>query len=149
MKTALDILNEKNRAIITVSSEATVADAIRTMAEHQIGAVVVKQEGSFCGIYTERDFLRNSLEEGFDPKTARIRDFMTCDLISAAWDDPVYRLMDRMLGKRIRHLLVEKEGRHIGLLSIGDVIRAGLNETREQLKSVSWDYYEDWKWKKK
>ncbi len=149
MKTALDILTEKNREMITVTPETTVYEAAKIMVANHIGSVIVKEGDTLHGIYTERDFLKNSLEEGFDPKTEKVSDYMTCNLIFALWDDPVYKLQDMMLGKRVRHLLVEKDGQYIGLLSIGDVTKAGLNETQEHLKSVSWNYYEDWKWKKK
>jgi CBS domain-containing protein len=149
MKTALDILNEKNREMITITPETTVYEAAKVMVENHIGSVIIKEGDTLHGIFTERDFLKNSLQDGFDSKTAKVKDYMTCNLIFVMWDDPVYKLQDMMLGKRVRHLLVEKDGKYIGLLSIGDVTKAGLNETQAHLKSVSWNYYEDWKWKKK
>jgi len=81
-----------------------------------------------------------------------IKELMTKSVISAPFDDTVYNLMDKFLGKRLRHLLIEKNGKYIGLLSIGDVIKATLQEKTDELNDlktmVSWDYYEDWKWSK-
>jgi len=97
--------------------------------------------------------MRNMKIEGFDPEKALIRDYMTKNLISAPVTDTVYNLMDKFLGKRLRHLLIEKDGHYIGILSIGDVIKVTLREKTEELNElkamVSWDYYEDWGWKKR
>lgn len=149
MKTAGDMLKEKNPEMICAPPDATVFEAARIMAVNNIGAVLIKDGDTLYGIYTERDYLQDSVKEGFDPKKAPVRDFMTCNLIFVSYDDPIYKLQDMMLGKRIRHLLVKKEEKYVGLLSAGDVTRASLNETQDKLKSVSWNYYEDWKWDKK
>jgi signal-transduction protein with cAMP-binding, CBS, and nucleotidyltransferase domain len=89
------------------------------------------------------------LEEGFDAKTARLRDNMSVNLISANVDDPAYKLYDKFLGRRIRHLLVEEGGDYIGILSVGDVMKATLQQATEDLEElnqmVSLEYYENWK----
>lgn len=149
MKTAEDILNEKNRAIITIASDATVFDALKVMVENNIGSVLVKENEHYVGIYTEREFVHNSIQENFNPKTAMIRDFMVEDLITANYDETVHELQDILLGKCLRHVLIQKEGHMIGIISAGDVTRADLVEHESQIKSISWDYYENWKWKKK
>lgn len=149
MKTAGDILKEKNREMISISPDSAIIEAARTMAVNNIGAVIIRQNDEILGIYTERDYLQDTVKEGFDPGKARVQDYMTCNMIFADWNDPIHKLQDMMLGRRIRHLLIRKGGHSIGLLSAGDVTRATLNESQEKLKSVSWNYYEDWKWKKK
>ena len=89
------------------------------------------------------------LEEGFDPKNARIRDHMSENLITANVDEQALELYDKFLGRRIRHLLVEEGGDYIGLLSVGDVMRANLQQKIEELDElnhlVSLEYYENWK----
>jgi len=78
-----------------------------------------------------------------------IKDQMLTDLYSASYDEPIYLILDKILGKRIRHILVEKAGKYIGILSAGDVTKACLNERTKEMESISWDYYENWRWKPK
>ena len=153
MKTAEEILNEKNRSIISVPSETLVIETIKVMVRSRIGAILVTEDGKIVGIWTERDLLEDTTKEKFDPRRMRIREVMTTKLISAPHTDPVYQLLDKFLGLRIRHLLIEKDGQYIGLLSWGDVIKAYLNIKQEELRKlnamVSWEYYENWRWEKK
>jgi len=149
MKTANDILKEKEGSIVCVGPDETVQEALRTMVDHNIGSVFVKEEDVFVGIYTERDLLQDTVKEGFDPKAARLRDRMTSNLLFAQHDTPLHKLQDLILGKRIRHMLIMKEGEALGVLSAGDVMKAQMNEMSKDLKSVSWDYYENWCWKGK
>jgi signal-transduction protein with cAMP-binding, CBS, and nucleotidyltransferase domain len=78
---------------------------------------------------------------------------MSTGLKSATHTDTVYMLKDKFLGLRLRHLLIEKEGKYIGLLSTGDIIKASLREKDLELKDlnaiVSWEYYENWRWRKR
>lgn len=153
MQTAADILMEKDREMISVSPDTTIMDALKVMIEFRIGAIIVKDGDTLVGIWTERDLMRNVLTDGFDVNTARIGDFMTKRLFSVQHTASVYSLQDQFLGKRLRHLLVEKEGELIGILSAGDVMKATLTEKSQELEalnaSIKWDYYEDWKWKKR
>ena len=93
--------------------------------------------------------MRNSLDEDFDPATARIGDYMTPGVKFAAHTDSAYELMDKFLGLRLRHLLIDKKGEFIGLLSVVDVMRTARPEkTREfeELHTVAtWEYYEEWR----
>jgi signal-transduction protein with cAMP-binding, CBS, and nucleotidyltransferase domain len=121
------------------------------MNARKVGAILVTRDGKPVGIWTERDLMRNILDAAFDPKTTRIEDVMTKDLISASHTDTVYNLMDKFLGLRVRHLLVEKDGETIGMISGGDVMKASIQEKDEELKQlntmVGWDYYENWCWR--
>ncbi|MCK5004434.1 MAG: CBS domain-containing protein [Candidatus Aminicenantes bacterium] len=152
MKSAEEILYEKGTKIISVSEQTTIDNVIRTMLENKIGAIIVKENEEVIGIWTERDLLRNISIDKVDTESTPVKDLMTKGIISAPHDDTVYNLMDKFLGKRLRHLLIEKNGKYIGLLSIGDVIKATLQEKSDELNDlktmVSWDYYEDWKWSK-
>jgi signal-transduction protein with cAMP-binding, CBS, and nucleotidyltransferase domain len=90
-----------------------------------------------------------ALEEGFDARTALLKDKISENLISANADEVVYQLYDKFLGKRIRHLLIEDEGEFIGLISVGDVMKANLQQKAEEFADlnhkVSLEYYENWK----
>jgi CBS domain-containing protein len=153
MKIALDIIEDKNAGIVSVPLDSTICDAAKLMVEKRIGAMMVKEGDNYVGIWTERDLLRNILEPNFDPKTALIKDYMSTQLKSAPHTDTIYQLLDKLLGLRIRHLIIEKEGKIIGLISKRDITRATLvrksKEYEELNKMVNWDYYEDWKWNKK
>lgn len=152
-RTAEDILNEKGSAIVCVPPDTTIYDALKLMNEHKIGAMLVEEHGNICGIWTERDLMQDILLPDFNPKTARIGDYMTKDLETVSYDTPVYQMADKLLGLRIRHLVIERDGKKIGLLSAGDIIRAGLQFRTEEWKEldriVHLKYYDEWKWNKK
>jgi signal-transduction protein with cAMP-binding, CBS, and nucleotidyltransferase domain len=153
MKNAEDILKEKGMDLIFVDESSTIEEALRKMVENKIGAILVKSGGKISGIWTERDLMRNTLLQGFDAGTAKIKDYMVTGLISAPANCSVYMLMDKFLGLRLRHLLIEKDGEYVGMLSTGDVIKATLNEKNKDLKELnailSWEYYENWRWSNK
>ncbi|MCP5045560.1 MAG: CBS domain-containing protein [bacterium] len=152
MKTAGDILREKKSEMIFVDEETTIAEAVSVMVKHKIGAILIKRDGKVIGIWTERDLLKNTAESGFDCKASKIKDYMSTGLKSAPVTDSVYMLMDKFLGLRLRHLLIEKNEEYIGMLSAGDIMKETLNQKTSELKHlnaiVSWDYYENWMWDK-
>jgi signal-transduction protein with cAMP-binding, CBS, and nucleotidyltransferase domain len=149
MKTAEDIIEDKHREIVSISWDQTVYQTCRKMVDTKIGAILVKKGEEFVGIWSERDLLRNITAEGFDPKTAIVGDYMTSPLRTASHSTRIYKLEEMFLGLFLRHILIEKNGEYIGMLSIGDVLRADLLEKERQFKDlndfVSWDYYENWK----
>jgi len=153
MKTAEELLNEKGAEIISVLPNTYIFDALTKMAEYNIGSILIEEDGEILGIWTERDLMKNTWTENFDSKKALIKDYKTKKLITAKHSDNVYNMMDVFLGKRLRHLLVKKADKYIGLLSIGDVVKAKLNEKTKELDQlhamVSWEYYSNWQWKKK
>ena len=153
MRTAEQIVRDKDRRLIAVSPDATIAEALRLMIDNQIGAMLIKESDQIVGIWTERDLLRNTMTAGFYPETARIGDYMSRGLPSAPHDDSCFQLLDKFLGLRRRHLLIKKDDQYLGLLSIGDVIKSCLQAKDEELRKlnafVSWEYYENWRWRKK
>ena len=152
-KTAEDILNEKGSEMFTIGSEALVADAIAFMNKNKVGAILVRDGAKYVGIWTERDLLKNVLNTGFDPSTAKIGDHMQTKLICAQHDEGLFHLIDKFLGLRVRHLLIQREGQYIGMLSAGDVMRAALQQRTEELERlqdiVKLDYYDEWRWQRK
>lgn len=148
-RTAKDILKDKGGHMVTINSDATVYQALLAMTQNKVGSIVIVEEEKIVGIWTERDLMFRALEEGFDPKTARLRDNMSENIISANVEEHAYQLYDKFLGRRIRHLLIEEDGEYIGLLSVGDVMKANLQQKTEEFEElnhmVSLEYYENWK----
>jgi signal-transduction protein with cAMP-binding, CBS, and nucleotidyltransferase domain len=154
MKTAAEILAKKGRKLITIPAERTIYEALTKMTEHKVGSILVSQgkDSNIVGIWTERDLMRNTLVAGFEPRTALIGDYMTTGLHSAPLHATVHVLKDRLVGLFIRHILIKEAGVYIGLLSMGDIIRASLlaqdQHIRELKAEVSWEYYEQWGWER-
>jgi signal-transduction protein with cAMP-binding, CBS, and nucleotidyltransferase domain len=150
MKTAEDIVNQKGGKMVSVPGETTIQDALELMIEKKLGAVLVTDQGQTVGIWTSRDLMRNVVVKDFDPRRAVVRDYMSAPLLSAPHTDTPYNMMDKFLGRRINHLLIEKQGRYIGILSSGDVMKAVIQDKSEELSQlrsmVSWEYYEEWRW---
>ncbi len=148
-RTARDILQEKGGQMITVSSDATVYQAVKIMAQNRVGSVVIVDEGRIVGIWTERDLMYRVIDDEFNAKTELIGQSMTKVLITANLEDQAYQLYDKFLGRRIRHLLIEEGGEYVGILSVGDVMRANLQQRAEEYRDlnemVSLEYYENWK----
>lgn len=152
MKTAEDILKSKGGEIVAVSPDTTLEKALEVMITKKIGSIFVRENGNIIGVWTERDLMHDVLDPDFSPQKARIADYMARDLHYAPSTDSIYSLLDKFLGKRLRHLLIKKNDEFIGMLSTGDVIKADLNDKTRELKElnaiVSWEYYENWRWDK-
>lgn len=153
MKTANDIVAQKGGEIFSVDHRTPLKTALEGMVAKNVGSVVVTKDDQPVGIWTSRDLMRNLLAEGFDPVNRPIESYVLRTIYSAPHSDTAYNLMDKFLGLRVNHLLIEKEGRFIGMLSTGDVMKAMITEKNEELEKlntmVSWEYYEEWKWKPK
>ena len=130
MKTAEDIVKDKNKEIVAVTKTQTVAEAIDLMNEKKIGAVLVQEDDDIVGIWTERDFLRSSSDPSFDPKNARIGDHMSSPVHFAEYDATLTQLEETFLGLYLRHIPVKKNDRVVGMVSIGDVPYPAREELR-------------------
>lgn len=150
MKTANDIIVDKNSEIVHVTKSQTLAEAIDLMNQNKIGAILVKEGDEMVGIWTERDYLRSSSEPGFDPKTTQVGDHMTSPLHFASHDATLTELEEMFIGLYLRHIPIKKGNQFLGMVSIGDVLRANLLEKDQQIKKLnsmaSWHYYENWGW---
>ena len=122
MNTAEDMVRDKGGDIISVAAITTISTALQVMVKNKVGAILIKEDDQIVGIWTERDLMRNTLIQGFDPGSARIGVYMVEPIRSASHTDTVYNLMDKFLGLRLRHSPIEKNGRYVGLLSVGDVM---------------------------
>jgi len=151
--TAEDLLAEKGSEIVSVAPDATVFEALKVMSERKLGAILVKENELFIGIWTERNLVGDTIREGFDARTVKIRDYMSSPVVTTPHDTPLYSLMDKILGLRVRHMLIERDGQPIGLLSARDVMKEALRLRVAQLNEldqiVKLQYYDQWKWERK
>lgn len=149
MRTAKDIVDDKQASLLTVPASTTVYDALLIMTKHRVGSIVVTSEDKICGIWTERDLMFSVLAPDFDAKSTLVENNYSERLITADATEDVYQLYDKFVGKRIRHLLVMEGDQYIGLISVGDVMKASLRERADEISSlnqkVSLEYYENWK----
>jgi CBS domain-containing protein len=153
LKTAEDIILDKNNEIVSVTRTQTVAEAIDLMNKNKIGAILIEEDNDLIGIWTERDYLRGSSDPTFDAKSAQVGDHMTSPLHFAQHDATLTQLEEMFLGLYVRHIPVKKDNQFIGMVSIGDVLRANLLDKDRQIKELnsmaSWQYYENWGWERK
>jgi CBS domain-containing protein len=137
MKTVKQILDVKGYKLHSVHSDASVYDAMQRMAHEDVGALVVVDDGVLSGIMSERDYARKVILKGRHSKNTPVGEIMTRDVICVTSDTRVDMCMSVMTEKRIRHLVVRDEERLAGVISIGDVVKAVIEDqqfTIEQLE---------------
>lgn len=138
MKIVEQLLSVKSSDIWSIDPDALVFDAITLMAEKGIGALLVVKDQRVVGILSERDYARKVLLKGRSSRQTPVRDIMTADVIFASPEQTVEECMGLMTNKRIRHLPVMAGDRLVGVISIGDLVKAVIadqQETIEQLES--------------
>ncbi|MCK5422977.1 MAG: CBS domain-containing protein [Deltaproteobacteria bacterium] len=123
-----DLLKIKNRGVLTIEPGASVYDAITKMADKQIGALVVTEGNKVVGIITERDYARKVILQGKSSKSTSVREIMTGRVIYVQPNQKIEECMVLMTEKRIRHLPVLDGDMLVGMISIGDVVRAVISE---------------------
>lgn len=133
--TVRDMLRGKD-AVHSVAPDDTVLDALRLMAERNIGAVLVLSGSNIEGIFSERDYARKVILLGKTSKETLVREIMTTRVVSVEPDTTADECMQLMTDNRIRHLPVTERGRLSGIISIGDVVRAVLAEHRFTIDSL-------------
>jgi len=132
-----DVLAAKGHRLVSVSAKSSVADAIRTMHAQKVGAVLVPDaEGCPVGIFTERDVIRLYAdgERDFDRLTVEAR--MTCSLVVGRLSMSVDEALALMTDRRFRHLPVVEEGKLLGLVSIGDLVKIRLDEAAQEAQAL-------------
>jgi CBS domain-containing protein len=124
-----DVLRRKGDFVATVPPDTDVAALLRALAEHNIGAVVVSANGTtVAGIVSERDVVRAMRTVGAAILASPVSDIMTADVTVAGPGDPVDNVMRMMTERRIRHVPVVSDGRLVGIISIGDVVKSRIDE---------------------
>ncbi|MCJ7565807.1 MAG: CBS domain-containing protein [Candidatus Aminicenantes bacterium] len=140
MKTVKDILEDKAKAVWSISPKAKVFDALKLMSEKEIGALMVQDEkGGIRGIISERDYARKVILLGKASKETMVEEIMTPEksMYFIKSSTTVEECMVLMTGKHIRHLPICEEGKFIGLISIGDVIKSLLTEKEDLIEQLS------------
>ena len=133
------ILDEKSGDVLQIDGGATVFEAITQMVEANVGALLVTEEGEIVGIMTERDYLRRVTLQGRTDKETAVREIMTSPLYVATPDTSVEECMALMTDRRIRHVPVVSEGKVVGIVSIGDLVRFTSKQQAFEIKYLT-DY---------
>lgn len=128
MKTVKQLLDSKGHDVWSISPETSVFDAIRLMAEKEVGALLVVEGVRLVGIVSERDYARKVILKEKSSQETLIKDIMTTRVIYAYPDQTVEECMALMTEKRIRHLPVLDGGQLLGIISIGDLVKAIIAE---------------------
>lgn len=131
MKTVNQLLQGKGHDVWSVSPDTSVFEALKLMADKNIGAVLVLEKGQVVGIFSERDYARKVILRGKSSKKTLVSQIMTTGVISIRPDQTVNKCMALMTDKRIRHLPVLKDnGELVGVISIGDVVKSIISDQR-------------------
>jgi CBS domain-containing protein len=136
MRTVNQLLDGKGRQIIAIGPQAPVLDAIRLMAEHGIGALLVMEGSKLLGILSERDYARKVILKGRSSADTRVEEIMSAEVKSVGPDRSVHGCMRTMTEARIRHLPVIEDGVVVGMLSIGDLVKAVIEDQQLEIEQL-------------
>lgn len=131
------VLDQKGSRTFSVSPDTSVFDALALMAEHDIGAVLVLDNDELKGIFTERDYARKLVLKGLTSKAAKVGDMMTTNVQTVAPGEMLGAVMNTMTRRRFRHLPVVDDGRIVGIITIGDVVKAVIEEQEATIQQLS------------
>ena len=136
MKTVRELLEGKGGSIHTIAPGARVYEALELMAAKEIGALLVIEEGRLAGILSERDYARKVILHGKSSQEIAVRDIMTARLVTVRPSQSVDECMTLVTDHRIRHLPVMEGERLVGVVSIGDLVKAVIEDQRETIKQL-------------
>jgi CBS domain-containing protein len=136
MQTVGQLLNVKGTDVFSVTPQDSVLHAIEVMATRHVGALLVMSQGSLIGIISERDYARKVILKNRSSHDTPVNDIMTSPAISVTPEHTVHQCMQLMTEGRFRHLPVVKNGRVVGMLSIGDLVKAVIQEQTEHIEQL-------------
>ena len=136
MKTVRQLLEAKGNRVFSIAPASPVYDALLIMAENRIGALVVLEGEHLVGIFSERDYAREVVLKGKTSRTTPVGDIMSTAVITVSPDTMVDDCMNLMSGKRIRHLPVLENGKVVGVLSIGDLVKETIDYQQFLIKQL-------------
>ncbi len=136
MKLVKDILKVKGTSIWAVKPDTSVFDALQLMADKEIGAVLVMKDEELVGILSERDYARKVALQGKHSKELFVHEIMSAHLVSVTPDQNIEECMELVTGKKIRHLPVIENGKVIGLISIGDIVKETISEMQDLISQL-------------
>ena len=132
-----EILEHKGGMVLSVDMTETVLNAISLMAQVNVGAVLVQEDDTISGIFTERDYLQKIALKSLSSKDTKVSDVMTSPVISAEPGDSVQHCMETMTTCHCRHLPVVENGKLLGIVSIGDLVKKMLDEKQQEVDKLS------------
>ena len=136
MRNVSQILEGKASRVVSVGRDAPVLEAIRLMAEHHIGSVLVLHDDRLAGIATERDYARKVILQGRSSSDTPVQQIMSSPVIGVSPTDTAQTCMEIMTSRRIRHLPVLDGGRVVGMVSIGDLVKAVIEDQQEEIQQL-------------
>lgn len=137
MSRVSEILDHKGGMVLSVDVNETVLNAISLMAQVNIGAVLVQKDDTIAGIFTERDYLQKIALKSLSSQSTRVGDVMTTPVISAEPGDSIQHCMETMTTCHCRHLPVVENGKLLGIVSIGDLVKKMLEEKQNEVEKLS------------
>lgn len=137
MSTVSQILDRKGGMVLSVEITETVFDAISLMAEVNIGAVLVQKNDSIAGIFTERDYLQKIALKSLRSKQVQVGDVMSSPVITADPGDSIQQCMETMTTCHCRHLPVVENGKLLGIVSIGDLVKRLVDEKETEIEQLN------------
>jgi CBS domain-containing protein len=136
MQTVSQLLRVKGSEVFSVAPQDSVLHAIEVMATRHVGALLVMNQGLLIGIISERDYARKVILKNRSSHDTPVSDIMTAPAVSVTPEDTVHRCMELMTEGRFRHLPVVKAARVVGMLSIGDLVKAVIQEQSETIEQL-------------
>ena len=136
MRNVNQILEGKAGRLVAVPQEAPVLEVIRLMAEHHIGSVLVMQGHELVGIATERDYARKVILQGRSSAETPVAQIMSSPVVTISPTDTAQTCMQLMTHRKIRHLPVVEDGRVLGLVSIGDLVKAVIEDQQHEIAQL-------------
>ena len=136
MQTVADILKGKGNKVWTISPDIKVFDALKTMADKNVGALVVLDEEKVVGILSERDYARKVILHGKSSREIPVREIMSTEIHFVYPEQSIEHCMEKMTDKRVRHLPVSVDDRLTGIISIGDVVKAIIADQETTIKHL-------------
>ncbi|MBI5857058.1 MAG: CBS domain-containing protein [Sphingobacteriales bacterium] len=136
MNTVASLLSRKARNAVTISPEANVLDALKLMAEKNIGAVIVMQDEKFLGIVTERDYSRKVILQGKNSAATKVSEIMSTNLPFAKPGDTIDYCMEMMTAQNIRYMPVFENNKLTGIVSMSDVVKETILAQKETINHL-------------
>ncbi len=136
MYTVREILQTKDSQLWTIAVDASVFEALEIMAEKNIGSLLVVENDQLRGIFSERDYARGIVLKGKTSKQTSVAELMTKQVVYVAPDDRLKECMALMTSKRVRHLPVYQDGKLIGIVSIGDLVKQIISDQEFTIREL-------------
>ena len=130
------LLQSKGSTIFSVAPDAPVLEAIKQMAEYRVGALLVMRDGQLVGVVSERDYARKVILQGKSSSQTAVSDIMTGTPLTVGPETDVFDCMRLCTDSRIRHLPVVEDGKVVGVISIGDLVKAVIDAQAEQIEHL-------------